>query len=95
MRIEFLPSAESELQDAVDYYNEQCEGLGFEFAVETRRTIERIVNHPKAWPALSEHSRRCRLIRFPYGIVYEARSKMILVLAVMHLHRRPGSWQGR
>lgn len=95
MRVEFLPAAEAELRQAVGYYNEQCEGLGFEFAVEARRTIERIVAYPAAWPVLSKHTRRCRMMRFPYGVVYEVRADMILVLAVMHLHRRPGCWQSQ
>jgi hypothetical protein len=44
MRIEFLAAAEAELLEAVEYYNQQCEGLGFEFAAELRRTLVRLVS---------------------------------------------------
>jgi hypothetical protein len=35
------------------------------------------------------------LKRFPFGILYVATVDEIVVLAVMHLRRRPGYWQGR
>ena len=53
MRIEFLAPAEMELIDASSYYNIQSEGLGFEFAAEVKKTIERIIQHPEAWTKLS------------------------------------------
>ncbi|MCI0365313.1 MAG: addiction module protein, partial [Phycisphaerales bacterium] len=39
-----------------------------------------------------QRARRRQLRRFPYGIVYSVRSDHILVVALMHLHRRPGYW---
>jgi hypothetical protein len=53
IRVEFLGVAEAEFLDAVDYYNGQSEGLGFEFALEVKETIQRIVLYPQAWTALS------------------------------------------
>jgi len=95
MRIEFLAAAEAELLEAVEYYNQQCEGLGFEFAAEIRRTLERIARYPEAWAPLSRRTRRCRTNRFPYGVIYQMREKTILVVAVMHLGRAPDSWRSR
>jgi hypothetical protein len=43
MKIAFLPPARAELTDAISYYNIQSEGLGYEFAAEVKRTLERIV----------------------------------------------------
>src|SRR3989339_2172415 len=42
MKIEFLLPARFELTDAISYYNKQSEGLGYEFAAEVKRTLERI-----------------------------------------------------
>jgi hypothetical protein len=69
MKIEFLNPATIEFTAAISYYNEQSEGLGFEFAAEVNRTMERILQYPEAWPKLSKRTRRCRTNRFPYGLI--------------------------
>lgn len=95
MKVLFLTPAENELAEAMRYYNEQSEGLGYEFAAEVQRTVERIVRYPDAWTPLSHRTRRCRLRRFPFGLVYQVRDESILVVAVMHLRQKPVSWSSR
>jgi hypothetical protein len=93
MKIEFLDTAKKELAEAIIFYNQESEGLGYRFAVEVNRTLSRIIQYPLAWPQISKRTRRCRTKGFPYGIIYQIREKMILVIAVMHLHRHPNSWK--
>ncbi len=95
MEVAFLDPAERELMEAVGHYNGESEGLGYEFAAEVRRTIGRILEYPNAWTHLSKRTRRCRTNRFPYGIIYQVRNHMILIVAIMHLHRDPTSWKDR
>lgn len=95
MKIRFLSAARLELEAALVYLNEQSEGLGYEFAVEVKRTLERIVRYPDAWPRLSERTRRSRTRRFPYGVIYQQRADEILVIAIMHLRRDPLAWRQR
>ncbi len=95
MKVDFLIPAEYELEEAIDYYNIQSEGLGFEFAAEVKRTIGRILEYPKAWTTISPRTRRCRTNRFPYGIIYQERANSILIIAVMHLSKHPDSWKSR
>jgi hypothetical protein len=90
--IRFLAEAEAELDAAVAYYNSQLTGLGSEFATEVQSGIARIEEYPKAWQRLGPRARRYRLNRFPYGLVYVELQSEIVVLAVMHLHRRPDYW---
>ena len=95
MKLEFLPPARAELIDAIAYYNIQSEGLGYEFAAEVKRTLERIVQYPDAWQKLSKRTRRCRTNRFPYGVIYQIRKETFLIVAVMHLAREPEAWKSR
>jgi plasmid stabilization system protein ParE len=95
MKIEFLAPAEIELIDGISYYNTQSEGLGFEFAAEVKRTIERIIQYPEAWTKLSKRTRRCRTNRFPYGVIYQVKEETLLIVAVMHLSREPQIWESR
>ncbi|MCK4393761.1 type II toxin-antitoxin system RelE/ParE family toxin [Candidatus Bipolaricaulota bacterium] len=95
MNVDFLDPAEAEFVDAIAYYNTQSEGLGYDFAAEVKRTIGRIVQYSDAWASLSQRTRRCRTNRFPYGVVYQVRGDTILIVAVMHLHKHPGSWKSR
>jgi hypothetical protein len=95
MRTVFLSPARAELAEAVSYYNTQSEGLGYDFAAEVRRTLERIVQYPDAWTLLSRRTRRCRTNRFPYGVIYQFRADALLIVAIMHLSRNPETWKSR
>lgn len=95
MNVRTLPAASDELQDAAAYYDRQSPGLGPRFLEELGRTMERLTAHPEAWRWISDRERRCSLNGFPYGIVYRVEGEDILVVAVMHLHRRPGYWADR
>lgn len=65
MRMEFLDPAKKEFKEAVIYYNQESEGLGYRFAAEVRRTLSRIEQYPHAWAPISKRTRRCRTIGFP------------------------------
>ena len=95
MEILFLSPAKDELAEAIAYYNGQSEGLGYEFAAELKKTLERIVQYPNAWFKLSNRTHRCRTNRFPYGIIYQIREEKLLIVAVMHLSREPETWKSR
>jgi plasmid stabilization system protein ParE len=95
VNFEFLAAARVELEEAYDWYEVQREGLGQEFAREVYRTIQRILDHPLAWTKLSRRTRRCRTERFNYGIIYQVKRDHILIVAVMHLSRKPGYWKSR
>lgn len=95
MKIDILSCAQEELAEAVEYYNEQCPGLGYEFAAGVKAALSRIAAFPDAWPAYSARAKRCIVNRFPYGILYQIRKDCLLVLAIMHLKREPKRWQDR
>ena len=95
MNVRFLEVAEAEFEEAIAHYNGESEGLGYEFAAEVRRTIQRMGHFPEAWPQIHDGVRRCRCNRFPYGVIYQVRAEGLLIVAVMHRHRHPRAWRSR
>ena len=95
MNLQILQSAESEIAEAMDYYNLQDPGLGYGFAVEVKESINRIISFPNAWPQFDQEIRKCHVHRFPYGILYEIRENNIIVFAVMHFRKNPAKWEER
>lgn len=95
MQIEILEAAQAELDQAIEYYARERAGLGDEFLTEVLGALERIAEHPHAWHAYSKRTHRCQTRRFPYGIVYLISAERILVVAIAHLHRKPGYWKSR
>ena len=93
----FHPEAEREFFQAVDYYEDIEPGLGKEFAYEVHSSIVRIIQYPDSYSRFSANTRRCVINRFPYSILYSFQKEKceIIVLAIMNLHRKPGSWDNR
>jgi len=93
MTIQLLPTAESEIADGMDYYNEVQSGLGYEFALEVKKGLLRISSFPNAWPIFQDSIRITHLKRFPYAILYEVQTNVLVVFAVMHLKQNPKTWE--
>lgn len=91
----FLAEAMEELREAALFYEERQLGLGDRFLTEVHEAVRKIQAFPETWIHISKASRRCRVAGFPYGLIYQVVSDEILILAVMHLARRPGYWQER
>ena len=95
MKVEFLEEAQHELDEAIEYYDNEVEGLGQIFLDEVLSTIERFTKFPNAWHPLTESTRRCQTRRFPYGLIYAKLQGIILIISVSNLHRKPNHWQDR
>ena len=95
MKVIYFAAAKEELDGAIAYYDGKREGLGDEFYDEVQNAIERIKALPNAWSIVAKNSRLRKTHRFLYGLVYQVRSRVVYVIAVMHLHRRPGYWKKR
>ncbi|OGW57836.1 MAG: plasmid stabilization protein [Nitrospirae bacterium RBG_16_43_8] len=95
MKIRFLKPAQSEVDNAVAWYDSQSFGLGTQFLDDLDRAVRRIVSYPLSCPEIEPNLRRCLLSRFPYGLVYGVDAGTIIVVAVSHLHREPRYWINR
>jgi mRNA-degrading endonuclease RelE of RelBE toxin-antitoxin system len=95
VKTRFLEIADIELAEAIRNYEQERPGLGAEFYDEVNKTLDRIEQMPFAWSRLRKDVRVCRTKRFPYGLVYQIRGDEAVIIAVMHLHRRPAYWRNR
>ena len=95
MNFDFHPEAEEELNSAIDYYEDIQEHLGLEFANEVYKTIYRIIDFPYAWQPMTSKTRRCLTNRFPFGIIYKITEERIIIIAIMHLNKKPNYWKIR
>jgi plasmid stabilization system protein ParE len=89
MKVRFLKLADQELTDALNWYDQQLDGLGRDFLDELDRAIRRLAAFPLSSPEIELGLRRCLLARFPYGVIYGVEGDTIIVVAVAHLHRQP------
>ena len=65
MTFDFHPEAETELLEAIAYY-ESCEpGLGEDFSLEVYSTVQNILSYSHAWPIVDDDVHRCLISRFP------------------------------
>lgn len=95
MNFQFHPDAETELSEAIQYYEEVERGLGLDFAVEVYSSVQRAITYPHAWMIIEGEVRRALVRRFPYGVLYSEEEGGVLIVAVMHLHRAPDYWRSR
>jgi len=95
IEVRFLEIAQKELDDAFEYYEYQQADLGYKFVQEVYRAIGLIKSYPLAWSPSSKNTRRCLLKFYPYGIIYQKRDDLVLIVAVANLHRNPDYWAKR
>ena len=93
--IVFLTPAEEEMLEASEYYERQARGLGRDFLAEVQRTVDVIIENPRVGRVVRRPIRRRLMRRFPFGILYRVDPHEIVIIAVMHLRRRPGYWAAR
>ena len=92
MNVIFHPKAQQELSQAVEFYEEQLDGLGVLFSKEISQAVDLICLYPEGYPLITKHTRKCTLRKFPYLILYGIIDNVIIVSAVAHQHRHPNSY---
>ena len=91
----FPAAAEADVAEAYVWYERQRRGLGDEFRVELRATLERIAGGPEAFQVVHRGTRRAPMRKFPYSVFYRVYPESIIVVACMHGRRSPTRWRSR
>jgi len=94
-RLEFLEEAIVEATAAREWYARRSSQAAARFAAELQACLDRIVDDPLRFPRYAFGTRRCRLRRFPYVIVFRTFDAEIEITAVAHGSRRMGYWRHR
>lgn len=95
MRYEFHSNALEEYQAAATYYASCQDHLGLRFVESVESAIKQIVAAPTQWHLLEDDLRQHLVPVFPYAIIYTIELEYVLIIAVMHCHRKPGYWRHR
>ena len=84
-----------DVEEARRFYDARQSGLGQKFAEAVADTVEKIAANPEWFRQVSAGLRKCRVPKFPYGILFRYDGETVDILVVMHLQRRPGYWKHR
>ena len=86
--------AESEARSAFLWYLARNPRAAERFHQALEDCMDAIADAPERFPEIEPGIRR-RLVfhRFPYAVLYRVTPDEVQVVAVMHLHRRPGYWR--
>ena len=95
MRIEFHPEAYEEMLASARFYETRAKGLGTDFLAPVEETTRRIKRFPEAGPIERASIRKRLVVGFPFAVLYGTLEERLLIVAVMHQHRRPGYWRDR
>jgi toxin ParE1/3/4 len=74
----------ADFQDGYSWHEDQCAGLGMEFAAEFRDAYQKLRRGALLYSIRFSNIRRLNRGRFPYGIFYTIHQNEIRVLALLH-----------
>ncbi len=89
--VNITPSAEKDIEAAVEYYNSKAENLGYRFADLVGIYFDRIASFPAA-AAIRYKDVRCKpMVTFPYLIMYtiEEDSLGVTILRIFNTWQEP------
>ncbi|HET6572421.1 MAG TPA: type II toxin-antitoxin system RelE/ParE family toxin [Fimbriiglobus sp.] len=87
--------AQTEFDEAFDYYEGQRSGLGVTFVERVQKVFDRIAANPKLHAVALADVRKAVVTGFPYCVYYRPDDTRVEVLSVFHTSRDPSIWQRR
>ena len=94
-RLIVTPEVETDLNQAVQWYEARKPGLGAKFLANVTATVEEIVRMPEIHRTVERQYRRGLVKRFPYAVFYDLVGDTITIFGVFHTSRDPSRWQRR
>lgn len=95
MRFRLHPSAGEEAIEAAAYIKSDDPRQAELFKAALEEAIAQACRQPPVYRRFDREFRKVRVGKFSYAVVFRVAGEEVQVLAVMHLHRRPGYWKSR
>jgi hypothetical protein len=95
MKISIDELANKEFNDAIDWYENQSEGLGKRFKKAVINQIKKIIKNPNWFLIEADNIYKAYIPKFPYKILFSIDKDMVTIWAIAHMHRKPWYWQSR
>ena len=86
-RVQIHHFARTDIQDARDWYDRQCNGLGGEGLLAVEDALAQLEQHPTRQRVYYRGFRRTLMRRFPYKLFYLIDGEDVHVLRVLHGRR--------
>jgi hypothetical protein len=87
--------AQSDLISSAIFYDGRNRGLGERFLMAVEAAETQICENPLRGQPFEAGTRKLRVKKFPFAIIYKEFPDFILVFAVAHFSRKPGYWLDR
>jgi len=95
MNLRLHPEALAEALEAKYYLREDDPRVADEFVAAVEEALAKIREHPNRYVVIDGIIRKIRVGKFRYAVVYRLHNREVQVIAIMHLHRKPGYWKHR
>lgn len=95
MRVVFTTEARGDLFESAAYYEAREVGLGMRFREEVATVLHAASAAPLLWRERPEGFRRINCPVFTHFVAYVIRGDTLVVVAIVHGHRKPGFWHER
>jgi plasmid stabilization system protein ParE len=86
-KVSFLPEAQQDYDEAIEWYEKQKPGLGFRLYLEIEETMQHVSDNPTHYTFLVDRYRDVALKTFPYRIVFTIQETEVIVFAIFHTSR--------
>jgi toxin ParE2 len=92
MNIRFLTMAETEVDEAVSWYQEKSQDESLKFLDELDRIVRLVAGYPLIGVEIEPEIRSFVFSRFPYSLIYGTEENALVVIAIAHQARQPRYW---
>lgn len=95
MEVVLAPEAQLELIETLEWIAERSFERALAFDTAYGEIERKIGEHPEWFAEIEPGIRRALMKQFRYAVLFTPREFDVLIIAVMHQHRRPGYWRDR